>query len=89
MPLIDQAAASHTDGSVSIRHDPMDAIEEALDGADFHEIILATLPPSISRWLHADLPHRVSHLGLPLTTVIAEGRDSERTAEPEATSAFG
>src|SRR5262245_5798216 len=89
LPLIDQAAGGEADGSVSIRHDPMDAIEEALDGTDFHEIILSTLPPSISRWLHADLPHRVSHLGLPLTTVIAEDRDAARATEPEATSAFG
>ena len=33
LPLIDQAAGGEADGSVSIRHDPMDAIEEALDGA--------------------------------------------------------
>ncbi len=89
LPLIDQAAGGEADGSVSIRHDPMDAIEEALDGADFHEIILSTLPPSISRWLHADLPHRVAHLGLPLTTVVAEERDPPRAAQPETTSAFG
>jgi uncharacterized membrane-anchored protein len=89
LPLIDQAAGGEADGSVSIRHDPMDAIEEALDGTDFHEIILSTLPPSISRWLHADLPHRVAHLGLPLTTVVAEERDTGRTTEPETTSAYG
>ena len=47
----------------------MDAIEEALHDDDFDEIILSTLPHSVSRWLHLDLPHRVAHLGLPLTTV--------------------
>lgn len=48
----------------------MDAIEEALMGSHFDEIILSTLPRSLSRWLHIDLPRRVAHLGLPVTTVI-------------------
>ena len=74
LPLIDEAAGSHTDGTVSIRHDPMDAIEDALKADSFDEIILSTLPHSVSRWLHVDLPHRVAHLGLPLTTVTAVDR---------------
>jgi uncharacterized membrane-anchored protein len=74
LPLIDQAAGEHATGSVSIRHDPMDAIEETLQGGDFHEIILSTLPRSVSRWLHVDLPSRIAHLGVPLTTVVAEER---------------
>jgi hypothetical protein len=73
LPLMQEAAAgAWVDGSVSPRHDPMDAIEEALHDGDFDEIILSTLPRSVSRWLHVDLPHRVAHLGLPLTTVIAQ-----------------
>jgi hypothetical protein len=48
----------------------MDAIEETLFASDFDEIILSTLPRSLSRWLHMDLPRRVAHLGLPVTTVI-------------------
>jgi hypothetical protein len=72
LPLIEDAAAGcRVDGSVSPRHDPMDAIEEALQGDDFDEIILSTLPRGVSTWLHLDLPHRVAHLGLPLTTVVA------------------
>jgi len=51
----------------------MDAIEEALDVEKFDEIILSTLPHSVSRWLHVDLPRRVAHLGLPVTTVTAQG----------------
>ena len=74
LPLIDEVAGTHTEGSVSFRHDPMDAIEGTLREGDFHEVILSTLPRSVSRWLHVDLPHRVSHLGLPVTTVIAEER---------------
>jgi hypothetical protein len=59
---------------VSIRHDPMDAIEEALRGGDFHEVIVSTLPRGVSHWLHTGLPERVAHLGLPVTTVTAASR---------------
>ncbi|MEA2276923.1 MAG: hypothetical protein QOC78_1883 [Solirubrobacteraceae bacterium] len=44
LPLIEEAARRPTDGSVSTRHDPMDAIEEALHDDQFDEIILSTLP---------------------------------------------
>jgi uncharacterized membrane-anchored protein len=71
LPVIQEAAGGAAEGSVSYRHDPMDAIEEALHEGDFHEVILSTLPHSVSSWLHIDLPHRVSHLGVPLTTVVA------------------
>jgi hypothetical protein len=74
LPLMEEATSSPVDGSVSTRHDPMDAIEEALAAGKFDEIILSTLPHAVSRWLHVDLPRRVAHLGLPLTTVIAQGR---------------
>jgi hypothetical protein len=74
LPLIEEAAGHSATGSVSTRTDPMDAIEEALHDRDFDEIILSTLPRSVSVWLHIDLPHRVAHLGLPLTTVIAQDR---------------
>ena len=81
LPLIEDACGGcPTDGSVSRRHDPMDAIEETLHDEDFDEIILSTLPWAVSRWLHLDLPHRVAHLGLPLTTVIAQERAREGAA---------
>jgi hypothetical protein len=78
VPLIEAAAHRPVTGSVSRREDPMDAIEEALHDGDFDEIILSTLPPHASRWLHMDLPSRVEHLGLPLTLVVAR--------EPQAAS---
>jgi hypothetical protein len=74
LPLIDHAAGTTAEGSVSIRHDPMDAIEETLRDGDFHEVIVSTLPHGVSRWLHADLPSRIAHLGLPVTTVVAARR---------------
>jgi uncharacterized membrane-anchored protein len=81
LPVLEDAAGEPVSGSVSYRHDPMDAIEETLHDGDFHEIILSTLPHSVSRWLHVDLPRRVAHLGLPLTTVVAR----ERRELPPAT----
>jgi hypothetical protein len=72
LPLLAEAAGGHVDGTVSRRHDPMDAIEETLHDEDYDEIILSTLPRAVSRWLHIDLPRRVAHLGLPVTTVVAQ-----------------
>src|SRR5919199_4631809 len=74
LPLLSEAAGRPVDGTVSRRHDPMDAIEETLHDEDYDEIILSTLPRAVSRWLHIDLPRRVEHLGLPVTTVIAADR---------------
>jgi uncharacterized membrane-anchored protein len=79
LPLIEQAAGRATEGSVSVRHDPFDAIEEIVHDGDFHEIIISTLPSHVSRWLHADLPRRVARLGLPVTTVTAAGRTAPAT----------
>ncbi|MCW3003342.1 MAG: hypothetical protein JWQ20_2640 [Conexibacter sp.] len=75
LPLIEEVAGTPAHGSVSRRHDPMDAIEEELHDGDYDEIILSTLPRRVSRWLHIDLPRRVAGLGLPLTTVVAQERE--------------
>jgi uncharacterized membrane-anchored protein len=72
LPLIDEVAGSPSEGSVSIRHDPIDAVEETVRNGNFHEIILATLPHNVARRLHVDLPHRLAHLGLPITTIAAD-----------------
>jgi uncharacterized membrane-anchored protein len=69
LPAIQDAAGAPVQGDVSIRHDTMDAIEEALRRGDFDEIVLAMVPHGPLAWLHLDLPHRIAHLGLPLTTV--------------------
>ena len=80
LPEVAHAAGVPVHGSVSIRHDPMDAVEEALRSARFDEVILSTLPHGVSRWLHADLPSRVAHLGLPVTTVVAAERAAATSA---------
>jgi hypothetical protein len=51
--------------------DPLEAIEKVCAGRQFDEIIVATLPRHVSRWLGADLPHRAQRrFGLPVTTII-------------------
>ncbi|MGI9099194.1 MAG: hypothetical protein ACR2H2_12035 [Solirubrobacteraceae bacterium] len=39
--------------------DPMLAVQDAWDPRRFDEVIVATLPTGVSRWMAADLPHRV------------------------------
>jgi hypothetical protein len=69
LPRIQDAADDAVRGRVSVRHDPMAAIEEMLHDEPFDEILLATVPHAFERRLHVDLPHRLAHLGLPVTCV--------------------
>jgi hypothetical protein len=63
---------AEADGEVGDKN-PLLAIEDAMRGADFDEIILSTLPPGVSRWLKLDLPSRVAaRFQLPLTHLVAE-----------------
>ncbi len=50
------AAASGEVGDAN----PLLAIDDALRRHEIDEIIISTLPPGISRWLHQDLVHRVA-----------------------------
>jgi hypothetical protein len=76
IPLHDEAAGGHVEGIVG-DNDPFAAVEQALEGGGFDEIIISTLPARVSHWLRRDLPHRVEALGLPVTVVTA--KQSERT----------
>jgi hypothetical protein len=69
MPAIEEAAGAPVIGSISIRHDPMDAVESALHSEPFDEIMLAHHPHGIERWMPFDLAHRLAHLGVPVTPV--------------------
>jgi hypothetical protein len=73
LPLLQEASCSTVEGSVSVRHDPMDAVEEALFASSYDEVIVSTLPHHLSVWLHMDLPSRVAKIsGLPVMTVTAQ-----------------
>jgi hypothetical protein len=68
------AAAGGTVNGMVADPDPVRAVAEAVRGhelAEFDEIIVFTLPPRLSRWLHQDLPTRLQHeFHLPVTDVV-------------------
>lgn len=53
--------------------DPIAAVQSVWDPDRFDEVIVCTLPATVSRWLRIDLPHRVERLtGAPVTHVTAD-----------------
>jgi hypothetical protein len=69
MPALELAAGGPVIGSVSVRHDPMDAIEDVLFSEPVDEIILSVTTHHMARLLHQDLAHRLHHYGLPITSL--------------------
>src|SRR4051812_37596942 len=52
--------------------DPCHAVGELWDPGRYDEVIVSTLPGQSSKWIAADLPHRVARLtGAPVMHVIA------------------
>ena len=52
---------------------PLEAIKKTLVDHQFDEIVVATLPRRVSRWLRADLPHQAERrFSLPVTTIITK-----------------
>lgn len=72
IPMLEAAAGGSVIGTVSVRHDPMDAIEDVLFNEPIDEIILSVTTHTIARWLHQDLQSRLEHHGLPVTTIRSE-----------------
>jgi hypothetical protein len=70
------SAAGITASGAVADGDPLRAVEEAVAGRGtdrgFDEIIVSTLPPRFSRWLHHDLPGRLQQkYDLPVTQIVA------------------
>lgn len=74
LPLLEEAAGAPVEGIVGAPA-PLDAIQDAVNLRGFDEIIISTLPRRVSRWLHLDLPHKLTGLGLPITMVTARGQE--------------
>ncbi len=78
LPLLEAAAGGPVIGSVSVRHDPVDAIEETVLGEPVDEILLA-LPVSVTRprpWWHHDLADRLRRFGVPVAVVAGDDESS-------------
>jgi nucleotide-binding universal stress UspA family protein len=53
---------------------PVEAVAEALHGRQFDEVVVATLPKRVSRWLGSDVPNQIERRsGLPVTTIVSRG----------------
>lgn len=70
-PLLERAAGQPVIGTVSVRNDPMDAIEETIFSEPIDEIMLSVAPHGLAARLHQDLKHRLQHFGLPVTEVTS------------------
>ena len=81
LPLLSAAAGSEVTGHVG-DHEPLMAIEDAINRAPYDEIVISTLPRRLSRWLHLDLVSKARGIGLPVTHVEASER--EVVAQPTA-----
>jgi hypothetical protein len=80
LPQLSRAARGEVRGMVGA-HDPMAAVQDALNLHGFDEIIMAMSPARISRWLRMDLARKVAALGVPVSTVLAtDYGDADRTA---------
>ena len=42
--------------------DPVAAVQDAVNFAEFDEVVVSTLPAHLSKWLHLDLPRRVERV---------------------------
>ena len=74
LPLLEEAAGAPVEPMIGV-HEPLAAIQDAINLHGFDELILSTLPKRVSRWLRLDLPHKAAGLGLPVTTVTAKGTE--------------
>ena len=76
-PLLSVAAGSKVGGLIG-SHDPVAAVEDALNMHGFDEAIVSTLPAHLSRWLHLDLPSKVAGMGVAVIRVTGTGLGASR-----------
>jgi hypothetical protein len=69
VPTLERETGARVIGSVSVRHDPMDAIEETLFNEPIDEIVIDVPTHRFSSLLHQDLEHRLAHHHIPVVTL--------------------
>jgi hypothetical protein len=79
IPLISEAAGEAIVGVIG-SHEPLAAVQDALNLLGFDEVIISMLPVRHSRWFRLDLPRKVRALGVPVTEVITAAREADPTA---------
>ena len=75
LPELEAAAGGPVIGSVSVRHDPMDAVEETIFSEPIDEIMLSVPAHRLATMLHQDRQHRLQHFHVPVTVVQAGSAD--------------
>jgi len=85
-----RAAGLEVDGVIG-DHDPIGAVTGQWDPTQHDEIVIATLPTGVSKWLQVDLPHRIERVtGAQVTHVVAEPQRREpRTEHIEKPDSLG
>ncbi|HEV7773200.1 MAG TPA: hypothetical protein VGO48_07960 [Conexibacter sp.] len=68
LPRLSEAAGARVTGHVG-DHEPLMAIEDAINRAPYDELIISTLPRRLSRWLRLDVVSKARGMGLPVTHV--------------------
>jgi nucleotide-binding universal stress UspA family protein len=66
-----RASGVRADGEVTDPN-PIERIKSVVGDEEYTAVIVSTLPRTLSRWLHADLPHRVAR-ALSVPVVHVEG----------------
>ena len=79
IPLLSEAAGEAILGVVGT-HEPLAAVQDALNLLGFDEVIISMLPIRESRWFRVGLPRKVRALGVAVTEVITTTREVDHTA---------
>jgi hypothetical protein len=79
IPLLSEAAGEAILGVVGT-HEPLAAVQDALNVLGFDEVIISMLPVRDSHWFRLELPRKVRALGVPVTEVITSAREVDHSA---------